>query len=298
MNMLFFVIFILGLASPALAQEINDSSFAIAKMPTVVLNTPDFLEVFGGKNRKTLSKDESGLIKEVEFIALPTTVFEIKEVIKKDKLKIFRVETKDYPYSNKGYFIDSRFVYQATNKPKDRLKKLPRFSKIIDRLIGSKGCDYIWGGNWSEGIKDLLAFYPPAKGLDYKTKQQWMLKGVDCSGLLYEATNGFTPRNTDQLINFGQGLTIEGVNAKQIKKKLKSLDLIVWDGHVIIVLDNDHVIESRQWYQIDNKKEPGGVRVRRTIDVLEEVLRTRRPVNDYYLNKEKNKFVIRRWYKL
>ncbi|MFH1801090.1 MAG: hypothetical protein ABH891_09660 [Candidatus Omnitrophota bacterium] len=52
--------------------------YARAEKSTPVLNTADFPVVFGGADGKTLKKDPSGLIREVEFIALPGTVFEIE----------------------------------------------------------------------------------------------------------------------------------------------------------------------------------------------------------------------------
>ncbi|HPE85225.1 MAG TPA: hypothetical protein PLO43_03500, partial [Chlamydiales bacterium] len=60
--------------------------------------------------------------------------------------------------------------------------------------------------------------------------------GVDCSGLLYEASYGLTPRNTSELISFGEERSLEN---------LQPLDLLVWKGHVVIVLDPYHTIESR-----------------------------------------------------
>lgn len=40
-------------------------------------------------------------------------------------------------------------------------------------------------------------------------------------------------------------MQIEGKTLEQIIKTLKPLDLIAWAGHVVIVLDQEHTIESR-----------------------------------------------------
>jgi len=73
------------------------------------------------------------------------------------------------------------------------------------------------------------------------------------------------------------------------------LDLIVWKGHVIIVLDRERTIESRL------APKPGkrdGVAVRPLREVLTEVMGKRVPV-DRFVEKNgrgEKTFVIRRWY--
>ena len=66
------------------------------------------------------------------------------------------------------------------------------------------GTPYVWGGNWSSGIPEMVHFYPPKSPLDEKTERYWNLKGIDCSGLLYQTSGGATPRNTSQLIYYGK----------------------------------------------------------------------------------------------
>ena len=70
--------------------------------------------------------------------------------------------------------------------------------------------------------------------------------GVDCSGLLREANKGNTPRNTRQLLTVGNPVDIEGLTMDQIISKVQPLDIIVRDGHVVIILDQDRAIESRR----------------------------------------------------
>lgn len=77
----------------------------------------------------------------------------------------------------------------------------------------------------------------------------------------------------------------------EIAKQLKPLDLLVWDGHVVIVLDEKRTIESR-----GRGKNPGGVEIVETKKRLEEIFKTRKPVNEYGdcpLSASK-KFVVRR----
>jgi len=284
-------------------QEIKDYSnfYAVAELPTPVLNTPDFSFVFGKKDGKTLHLDDCGLIREVEFIALPKTAFTIEKVIKRERITIYKITTEDYPYpTQEGYFIDSRFVKTVDYEPANRLKRLPRKKAIINKLVSAEGSSYIWGGNYKEGIPEMLSFYPPHSSISADLKKQWMLKGVDCSGLLYEATNGSTPRNTSSLITFGEPVTIVGLNANQIIQQVEPLDIIVWEGHVIIVLHKERVIESRLDYNKEQKGNQGGVRIRELKEVLSEILKERIPVNNYEgeVERGKQKFVVRRWYSI
>ena len=52
---------------------------------------------------------------------------------------------------------------------------------------------YTWHGNTKKGIPQMLEWYPPSEDISGVLKDKWMLKGMDCSGLLYEATDGYTP---------------------------------------------------------------------------------------------------------
>jgi cell wall-associated NlpC family hydrolase len=283
------------LAAPVLAQS-HGERYAIALSPTPVLSTPDFAAVFGGRDRKTLHTDSCGLVREMEFIALPGTVFHIEDALERDGHRIFRVTTTDYPYPTAtGYFIDSRFVTTTATEPPSRHRSLPTEEAIIARLLSAEGRRYIWGGNVRGGVPELIRFYPPTTGakLDPATRERWELKGLDCSGLLYEATDGFTPRNTSALVTYGRGLPISGLTAAEIIQRVKPLDLITWSGHVLIILDRQLVIESR----LDCKGRGGGVRVRPLAEALDEIMKTRTPLNDYAAGeKGKRGFVIRRWY--
>jgi hypothetical protein len=291
---------LIGIAGCYAADIKNDKPlYAIAQIPAPVLNTPDFSFVFGGQDGRTLHFDKTGLIREVELIALPQTVFKIEEQIKKNNALIYKVTTEDYPYpTEKGYFIDSRFVQTSKSKPPQRKKILPLKNKIIENLLSAQGSIYVWGGNFKDGILQMLLFYTPYSSLSNDLKTYWTLKGVDCSGLLYQATNGFTPRNASSLVSFGLPVQIAGLNAKQIVQKVEPLDIIVWKEHVAIILDKDRLIESRHHYDDNWNGNKGGVRVENLEEVLEKFLKQRVPVDNYEDNVEagKPKLVIRRWY--
>lgn len=263
-------------------QEIGKYAVAISNTP--VLNTSDFESVFGGVNGTSVKLDNKGLIREMEFIAFPGTVFEILEVIPKNGHSMFRVMTSDYQY-NSDLYIDSRFVNVVDAKPEERSQVMPSKEQIIQSINALDGYGYMWGGNYGDGISKLLEYYQPQNEISSKEKDLWSLKGVDCSGLIYQATNGSTPRNTSSLTTYGQGVEISGMSASEIASQLQPLDLIVWAGHVIIVLDDSTVIESTPDY---------GVHKSDLITRLKSVMNERKPVNEWSSSNAK-RFVIRRW---
>ena len=228
-------------ASPLHAQE---KRYCTAVSPTPVLNTPDFSSVFGGRDGRSVKVDKTGLIREMEFIAFPGTVFEIDAGYDYGGYKILRVRTNDYPYNKKKLYIDSRFVKYEDTRPPDRNKKLPSRRNIIAGLRSMEGYPYMWGGNFCRGIDQMTEFYKPRRKISDKTSRLWKLEGVDCSGLLYQAGGGCTPRNTSSLKTFGENIEISGLTPEKISLVVEPLDLIVMPGHVVIVLDKNTTIES------------------------------------------------------
>lgn len=267
-------------------SQSDQPKYAIAVLNTPVLNTSDFESVFGGQNGSRVKLDKSGLIREMEFIAFPNTVFEILEVIPKGDYNILKITTDDYPYNSSDLYIDSRFVNTLDTLPEQRELVLPLKEDILAKLNSLDGYGYMWGGNYGDGIEQLLEFYQPSSEPDEYTKDQWTLKGVDCSGLIYQATNGSTPRNTSTLINYGEGLDIAGKTASEIAAMLQPLDIIVWSGHVIIVYDENTVIESTG---------DAGVHKSDLTARLISIMREKKPVNDWDSTSGK-RFVVRRWY--
>lgn len=274
------------------AKAAEPPRYARAESPTPVLNTADFRSAFGGADGKTLARDDQGLIRAVEFIALPGTVFYIENAFNINGALIYQVNTADYPPQKKGLFIDSRFVSVSAAPLPPRAKQMPSKKQILDRMMSNQGLPYVWGGNISRGIPEMFKFYPPSQRIAPEAENMWALRGLDCSGLLYEASNGATPRNTSDLITFGKPVTIAGLSAKQIAKKLLPLDLIVWKGHVIIVLDQTHTIESCMGCSAN-----GGVTIRDLQSVIKQVMSTRAPANRYPSKTTPNEkpFVVRRW---
>jgi hypothetical protein len=89
---------------------------------------------------------------------------------------------------------------------------------------------------------------------------------------------------------------VAGKSAAELAGLLEPLDLIVWNGHVIIVLDRETAIESRLEC---GRPGNGGVVTTPLKQRLAEIMRTRRPVDAWPAgSKPGNIFVVRRWFGL
>lgn len=278
------IAFIVSLNSIASGEE---PGYAVAISDAPVLNSPDFSFVFGGSDGRRLLTDRCGQIRVLEYIAPKGTVFKITGEFKQAGSSIYRVTTREYPCPQTGCFVDGRFVRLSGTALPERVKRLPSRSEILAALESKEGVRYVWGGNIASGVREMSDRFPPKGDVD---RGLWQLAGLDCSGLLYEATGGFTPRNTSQLVSYGKGVRIAGKSAAEIASLLEPLDLIVWPGHVVMVLDRERVIESR----LVCGSPAEGVRIRPLHGALLEILKNRKPVDSPA--KGGKEFSVRRWY--
>ncbi len=249
--------------------------------PAPILNTADFPFAFGGKNGKQIPLDAKGHPYCYEFVALKGTIFQVLETYPRDSYSIHKVICSFYP--SDSIYIDSRFT-KVPNAPFYPI--LPSKQTILRGMENLTGMSYVWGGNWSLGIPELIEYFPPRESLEDKTLVYWTMKGVDCSGLLYETTGGATPRNTSQLINYGKGLKLKGLSTKTIMSSLLPLDMIIYPGHVLFVLNQKTSIES---------KYPFGVIQRNLEDRLEELFSERTLVDAWTKDPSKD-IMIRRFF--
>jgi hypothetical protein len=272
---------------PAEAAE-----YGVALTSAPVLNSPDFSAVFGGTNGQDLKTDHCGQVRELEYIALPGSIFTILKKQRFGIADIYQVETDEYVVPpNVRLYVDGRFLKLVHTEPAPRRPSLPPREKVISALRKSVGIHYVWGGNIPNGVPELAAWF--YDGIRKSDTALLTLAGLDCSGLLYHATGGWTPRNTSQLIAFGQGVAIAGKQSTEIAMLLQPLDLIVWNGHVVIVLDRQTAIESRLACE---KPGNGGVVTTQLTWRITEIMRTRHPANVWSEGKKRQDiFVVRRW---
>jgi cell wall-associated NlpC family hydrolase len=275
------------------AISAHAAPYAVARSATPVLHTPAFSAVFGGVDGKSLKTDRCGQVRELEFIALPGSVFTIRAQKADGNNTVYRVETDEYPApKDTALYVDSRFVEIRDNKPPPRARTLQSQAAIVASLKAAVGAPYVWGGNVQGGVGNLLELFYGGS-VPAQLKSNLKLAGLDCSGLLYQATGGWTPRNTSQLLSFGKALPVAWKSMEEIVRSLEPLDLIVWNGHVVIVLDRNTTIESRLKC---GKPGNGGVVTSSLQKRLTEILRTRRPVDVWpTAGKLRDVFVVRRW---
>ncbi len=269
------------------------SEYAVARTLAPVLNSPDFKTVFGGASGKKLKTDRCGQVRELEYIALPGSVFRILKKQRAGTVDIYEIETDEYTTPPKVHlYIDGRFLKPVLAAPVPRSPLQPPREQVVSALRSAVGSPYVWGGNVLGGVPELVTWY--YSDVSYNDIARLTLAGLDCSGLLYQATGGWTPRNTAQLITYGQGVDIAGKQSAEIASMLQPLDLIVWNGHVIIVLDRLTAIESRLEC---GKPGNGGVVLTELSQRMDQIMRTRRPANVWPGGKKQQDiFVVRRWY--
>jgi len=229
------------------------------------------------------------------------------------------------------YYIDRRFIDESKItpvKPPEKEPHCPPRATIFQRLHDALGKLYVWGGTSAGGFPEILKFYPSTPPLSEEDERKKIGAGYDCSGLLHDATDGFTPRNSTQIAKCGQAVDIENLSVSQIIDKVEPLDTIVWTGkdagHVMIILDKKRVIESKL---IFHKNEYGEIVVEKSVvcvrslqEVLKEIMgvtpeetvgqgasttpdaapkksqKKRKPVNSINPKNQDREFVIRRWY--
>jgi hypothetical protein len=260
--------------------------YAITSNPTPLFNTPNIAKCFGGNDGDSLDLDEKNLNRNVETILFPGTKIQLLRQI--DQSHVWQVRAIEYNYKG-PFYADDRFFVQTSDLALERTPILPPASSLIQKLQELPHCRYIWGGNWPQGIDLLAQLYPSKTQLSQKDpliQDSWKLKGLDCTGLPYYLTNGFTPRNSSSLVDFGEPVNIQGKDVKGILHSLRPLDFIVWNGHLVWVIDRLWSIESRH---------PFGIIRYKTLDRLHEIITERKPVNDYSQSIE-NRFVVRRWH--
>lgn len=216
----------------------GDMSWLLINQLTPFLNTPHFDKVFGGETGNQLPLNECGHPYNYEFVGFPGMSFPITKQVSE-----YIVEIRWLIYSQRPIYTDIRFGTIVKNEPIRKETKLPSAQTILERMEKRIGASYVWGGNSCDGIEALLKLYPPKIPIDERTKKLWSFQGTDCSGLLFEATEGKTPRNTSHLLYYGKNLEIDLTRTQIIN--LKPLDMILYPGHVLFVKDEKTIVESK-----------------------------------------------------
>ena len=266
----FILLFQFVTSSHSLAAQ---PGFLVAEQAVAVFNSPEAAI-------EPARPDNCGQTRALEFVAFPKTAFTVKRALGTDKYPLYEVTTSEYKAPDGvRLYVSGNGLRGLESAPAERQPPVLGAEEISKRLQGAIGLPYIWGGNLRNGIR--------------MKNGRSQYAGVDCSGLLYEATGGYTPRNTAELVSFGRPVPVAGLGPDQIVAQLEPLDLIVWKGHLIIVLDKGKTIESALFCE---KPGNGGVMTRPLRDRLGEVMSQRKGVDSWPESSVKSKlFVIRRW---
>lgn len=255
--------------------------YALTKTDAPLLNTPEWENIFGGNSGSELQYDRFGEIDQLILVAPKGTLLTLQRQIRK-KLKsgaetiYYKVGTDLYS-ENEALWIDGRFldlqdVRPLIVAPSGGQEEPATISAttMISRLRGFVSLPYTWHGASETGIPELFLWYPMAKPLSERMKNDWILKGFDSIGLLFRASNFKTPLGFSRFTILGEAVfpDLSGISAtdkrgnqhdpsieraEKLAEDLKPLDLIFYEDRLIIVLDNAEVIESRYRSAFDGK---------------------------------------------
>lgn len=248
--------------------------YAVATAPTPVYNS-----LQTAASSVLTPTDRCGQVRQLEFIAFAGTSFTVVAETMFNRQSVLEVSTPSYrPPPGVRLFVAAASLERHAEQPPLPSPPLPAAEELVGRLRSAVGLPYVWGGNLREGIS---------------IGQTRTYAGLDCSGLLYEATGGLTPRNTADLVAYGQAVPISGLSLDQLVKRLKPLDLIVWKGHVVIVADRGQAIES---VLLCGQPGNGGVRLTPLRQRLQEIMASRQGVDRWPEQEGRHQlFVVRRW---
>ena len=194
-----------------------------------IFNESDLQTIFGDA---PLPFDDQNLFCPLELLALPSAPLQIRRELDSH---IAEVTVGGYP-SEIPLFTDLRLGEVHPGEAPKWCPKLPPKEVILERMLKGVGLPYIWGGNAQAGVPAWRELYAPKRRLSPLEDTIWSLKGVDCSGLLYEAADGALPRNTTELMQVGEEIPLDS--------EVRPLDLFVWPGHILIAISPTEVIES------------------------------------------------------
>ncbi len=193
---------------------------------TVGINVSSFEALFTSK--KSIL-NEKGHPKAYEMTLVPRMQGEILDELKNEDCYLVQ-----FPFYTTPIYVFKKHVQVA--KSQMDLNR-PTKEILISNLKSCVGRAYLWGGN-HVGKTQFFIDHFKKNQMTIREKRALELDGIDCSGLLFYASNFSTPRNTKELQLFGSSINDLGV--------LHPLDLILTKGHVAIILDENYVIQSRQ----------------------------------------------------
>ncbi|NTW99948.1 MAG: peptidoglycan endopeptidase, partial [Geobacteraceae bacterium] len=124
-------------------MPVEAAEYGVVRIPAPVLNSPGFKAVFGGTSGRDLKVDRCGQVRELEFVALPGSVFTILKKLRSGSADIYQVQTDEYAAPpNVLLYIDSRFLKLQQATPSPRRPSLPTREEVVTALRTSVGKPY------------------------------------------------------------------------------------------------------------------------------------------------------------
>lgn len=134
-------------------------------------------------------------------------------------------------------------------------RRLPSSKETLQRIVMLAGLPYLYGGSapfgslaQAEKLIELGLFKKEDLN-NPELRQLMMSSGVDCSGLFNYGTNYHFFGDTRHVYDFfKRGLVVlpEEVKAspKKIANHLRPLDIIIYRGHMMVVIDTGFVVQA------------------------------------------------------
>lgn len=276
--------------------------YAVTKLPTPLYwQNADYVNInriMWWTGTTGLKLDSSNTIDELWVVLPPNRPLTLIKKIEKWDFTYYEVRTREFDtwlWSDGSRFIDERLITKTEYKSEEHIPQLPSKEQLIKNMLDALGTQYIRWWSRYQWIPEMNELYPTPDGVELSDaeKEYKILKWTDCSWLLRQASDGYTPRNSRWFFNFWEAVSISWNTVDEIIQKVQPLDTIAWAGHVIIILNKNYAIESIRKADFQWGPELVDLKTR-----LEDIFTRRVPVNNWSESplSDSAKFVIRRRY--
>lgn len=197
-------------------------------------------------------------------------------------------------------------------------RRLPSSKETLQRMVTLAGLPYLYGGSapfgsLAQAEKFIeLGLFKKEDLNNPELRQLMMSSGVDCSGLFNYGTNYHFFGDTRHVYDFfKRGLVVlpdEGKSSpEKIANHLRPLDIIIYRGHMMVVIDTKFVIQAvgvddnaisfgqATGWDGDPNQKYNKVVIDKSIDILHALIdiQKRTHSNEWVLDDQR--FMIIRW---
>lgn len=228
------------------------------------------------------------------------------------------VDCKYKPFHPKKLFA-LKELYRPTRKLWEQ-RVLPSEKDITRRMVQLVGLPYLYGGSapfgsLAQAEKFIeLGLFKKEDLNNPELRQLMMSSGVDCSGLFNYGTNYHFFGDTRHVYDFfKRGLVVlpeeDKASPRNITNHLLPLDIIIYRGHMMVVIDTEFVIQAvgvddnaisfgkATGWDCDPNQKYNKVVIDKTVDILQALIdiQKRTLSNEWVMDDQH--FMIIRWLK-